>query len=247
MSMKSNNSFQAIALAAGKGTRMGSDLPKVLVPLCGRPVIAHVLDALQAVGITEPVVVVGYRAEVVRETLGDRVAYAFQDEQRGSGHAVICARQAADGAENLLVMCGDSPLFKVETIRLLMETHLQEQAAVTLASAVLADPTGYGRIIRAENGDVAGIAEEKVATDEQRAVKEINGGLYAFDADWLWENIGLMRENTAGELCLTEMVDIAIMQCRRVATAAASPDEVAGINTPEQLRAAENVLSARGC
>lgn len=232
-------------LAAGKGTRMGSDMPKVLVPLCGRPVITHVLDALGAAGITCPVVVVGYRAEAVRETLGGCVAYAFQDEQRGSGHAVICARQAADGEENLVVMCGDSPLFRVETIRLLMETHLQEQAVVTLASAVLDDPTGYGRIIRTVNGDVAGIAEEKVATDEQRAVNEINGGLYAFDADWLWENIGRMRENAAGELCLTEMVDIAIMQGRRVATVPASPDEVAGINTPEQLLAAELILSER--
>lgn len=242
----SSDSFQAIILAAGKGTRMGSDLPKVLVPLCGQPVIAHILDALCKVGIARPLVIIGYRAEMVREALGDRAVYALQPEQRGSGHAVMCAREAAQGARHVLIMCGDSPLFKVETIRSLMDVHVSEGAAITLAAAVLEDPHGYGRILRGSNGEVIGVAEEKIATDEQRAIREINGGLYAFDAQWLWENIHLMTENEAWELCLTEMVDIAITQGKRVITVSAAEEEVAGINTPEQLRAAERVLQERG-
>ena len=173
----STSGFQAIVLAAGKGTRMGSDLPKVLLPVCGRPVVTHILDALAGVGIPQPVVVIGYKAEMVKEALGSRVIYALQEEQRGSGHAVMCARDAAGDAENILVMCGDSPLFKVETISAVMEAHVREGAVIALASAVLDDPTGYGRILRSANGDVLGVAEEKIATGEQKAVREINGGL----------------------------------------------------------------------
>jgi bifunctional UDP-N-acetylglucosamine pyrophosphorylase/glucosamine-1-phosphate N-acetyltransferase len=241
-----SNGFQAIILAAGKGTRMGSDLPKVLLSLAGRPVLAHVLDSLAQVGITRPVVVIGAGGELVKETLGDCCIYAVQEEQLGSGHAVMCARDAAGHAENILVMCGDSPLFRVETIRSVMEAHLRERATITLVSAVLEDSSGYGRILRGPGGEVSGIVEEKLAAEEQRAIKEINGGLYAFDAPWLWESIGLMRRNKAGEYCLTEMVDVALAQGRRVITVTASPDEVAGINTPEQLRAAERVLRRRG-
>jgi len=237
--------FQAIILAAGKGTRMGSDLPKVLLSLAGRPVLAHVLDSLAQVGITRPVVVIGTGGERVKETLGDCCIYTVQDEQLGSGHAVMCARDAAGHAENILVMCGDSPLFRVETIRSVMEAHLRERVTITLVAAVLDDPSGYGRILRTPNEDVAGIVEEKLASDEQKAISEINGGLYAFDAPWLWENIGLMRRNEAGEECLTEMVDIALAQGRRVIAVTASPDEVAGINTREQLRFAERVLLTR--
>ncbi len=245
MSQMKTSDFQAIVLAAGKGTRMGSDLPKVLLPVCGRPVITYILDALDRVGIPQPVVIIGYKAEKVRDALGSRVIYALQEEQRGSGHAVMCAREAAGDAKDLLVMCGDSPLFRVETISAVMDAHVCEDAVITLASAILDDPTGYGRILRGPNGDVVGVAEEKIATPEQKAVKEINGGLYAFDGDWLWENIHLLHENEAGELCLTEMVDIAIAQGRKVIAVPIPAEEVAGINTPEQLRAAERVLSER--
>ncbi|MCX6377291.1 MAG: NTP transferase domain-containing protein [Armatimonadetes bacterium] len=237
--------FQAVILAAGKGTRMGSDLPKVLLSLAGRPVLAHILDSLAQVGITRPVVVIGTGGELVRGTLGDCCIYAVQEEQLGSGHAVMCARDATQDADNILVMCGDSPLFRVETIRSVMEAHLRERATITLVSAILDDPRGYGRVLRGPGGEVSGIVEEKLATEEQKAIGEINGGLYAFDAPWLWENIGLMRRNEAGEYCLTEMVEIAISQGCRVIAVSASPDEVAGINTPDQLLAAERVLLAR--
>lgn len=242
--MENTGDFQAIVLAAGRGSRMGSDLPKVLLPLLGRPMLAHILDVLSEAGIPRPVAVVGQRSELIRAALGDACLYARQVVQRGSGHAVACARQAAGKARNILVVCGDSPLFRAETIRSLMEAHVKEQATVTLTSAVLQEPRGYGRILR-EDGDVVGIAEEKIATEEQKAIREINGGCYAFEARWLWLNLGEMRENQAGEYCLTEMVDIAIRQGRRVITVTAEADEVAGVNTPEQLQAAERILARR--
>jgi bifunctional UDP-N-acetylglucosamine pyrophosphorylase/glucosamine-1-phosphate N-acetyltransferase len=224
---------------------MGSDLPKVLLPLCGRPMLAHILDVISELGVARPVIVVGKNGDLVRETLGGAYRYTCQEEQLGSGHAVLCARETALGSKNVLIMCGDSPLFKVETVRSLMETHVRKQATITLASAILDDPRGYGRILRAPTGNIMGIVEEKPATPKQKAIKEINGGCYAFDAEWLWENIELMHANETGEYCLTEMVDIAIAQGKKVITVSAEADEVAGVNTPDQLLAAENILRAR--
>lgn len=244
-STRVESEFQAIVLAAGRGSRMGSDLPKVLLPVYGKPMVAHILDLLAKVGICSPVVVVGKGGDLVREALGDCCLYADQPEQRGSGHAVICAREAASGSRHVLVMCGDSPLFRVETVRALMEAHLSEGAAVSLVSATLDDPHGYGRILRAPDGSVVGVVEEKIATEAQRAILEINGGCYAFRSDWLWANIDQMPVNEVGEQCLTSMVDIAIEQGLRVIAAPCSADEVAGVNTPEQLRSAEAALASR--
>lgn len=252
MSLRSPHadSFQAVVLAAGKGTRIGSagpGGPKVLLPLRGRPMLTYILGALAEVGIARPVVVVGKDGEKpIGEALGDACRYALQEEQLGSGHAVMCARAAVGDSKDILVMCGDSPLFKAETIRLLMETHVRERAAITLTSAVLENPHGYGRILRDRAGSVMGIVEEKPATDEQKGIKEVNGGCYAFEADWLWENIWSMHRNQAGEYCLTELVEIAITQGGKVVTVPAEPEEVIGINTPAQLEAAEAVLLRRG-
>ncbi|HET6454263.1 MAG TPA: NTP transferase domain-containing protein [Armatimonadota bacterium] len=237
--------FQAAVLAAGKGKRMGSDLPKVLLPLCGRPIICHVLSLLAEVGIRRPVIVISREGDAIRETLGDDYSYVVQGEQLGSGHAVLCAREAAQGAKNIIVMCGDSPLFRVETIRSLMREHVRHQATITLTSAILDDPAGYGRILRNPSGEVSGIIEEKMASDEQKSIEEINGGCYGFDAEWLWGNIGLMTRNEAGEYCLTEMVDIAIRQGRKVITVSSGQDEVAGINTPAHLKQAERMLCSK--
>lgn len=237
--------FQGIVLAAGKGRRMGGDLPKVLLPLCGRPIISYVIGVLADVGIPRPVIVTSREGDDVRKTLGDEYRYVLQDEQLGSGHAVLCAREAAKGTRNIIVMCGDSPLFQVETVYSLMLEHIHRSAVITLVSAVLDDPRGYGRVLRDSAGEVSGIVEEKLASDEQKAIEEINGGCYGFDADWLWENIGLMTRNEAGEYCLTEMVDIAIRQGRRVITVSSGPDEVAGINTHAQLEQAEHILRGR--
>ena len=240
------NDFHAIILAAGKGSRMGVDIPKVLIPLCVRPMISHILDALADLGISAPVIVVGKQHQAFEETLNGEIIYAVQEEQYGSGHAVMCARDASPTTGHLLVMCGDSPLFRVETIHTLMNTHRAAGSAVTLVSALLDDPYGYGRILRNASGEITGVAEEKSATPEQKAVREINGGCYAFIAQWLWDNIHLLTRNEAGELNLTQMVDIAIRQGLKVSSVTAAPDEVAGINTPDQLRRAEEILTVRG-
>ena len=233
---------------------MGADVPKVLLPLCGRPMLAYILDALAEVGVSRLIVVVGKGGEQVKEAFGEGNKYVRQEEQLGSGHAVLCARESARGSTSspqagssyVLVMCGDSPLFRTETIRSLMNAHVREHAAVSLASAILEDPRGYGRIIRGTDGEIAGIVEEKLATDAQKTVKEINGGCYAFDAEWLWANIEALTSNEAGEYCLTEMVDIALAQDRRVIAVSAAPDEVAGVNTPSQLKDAEKIIRSRG-
>ena len=225
---------------------MRSDLPKVLLPLCGRPMLAYVLDVLAEVGILRPIIVVAESGEsVIRDAVGDGHQYVLQEEQLGSGHAVLCAREVARTSENVLVMCGDSPLFLAETVRSLIRSHVSEQAVAALTSAALTRPEGYGRVLRTKDGNVAGVVEEVLATDEQKEIKEVNGGCYAFDGPWLWENIGGMSRNEIGEYCLTEMVDMAIQQGERVVTVSAKPDEVAGVNTPAQLLEAEAVLRAR--
>lgn len=240
------NDFQAIVLAAGKGSRMGVDIPKTLIPLYGKPMISYILDAISVLGIDAPVIVVGKQHQAFDDVLGGGFVYVVQEEQLGSGHAVMCARDASTSDGHVLVMCGDSPLFRVETIRALMNTHRTDGSAVTLISALLDDPFGYGRILRSASGEITGVAEEKNASSEQKAVREINGGCYAFIAQWLWDNINLLTRNEACELNLTEMVDIAIRQGLKVSSVTAGPDEVAGVNTPDQLHQAKEILMARG-
>lgn len=238
--------FGAIVLAAGKGTRMKSDLPKVLHPLLGRPMVTFVLDALAQLGIEKPVVIVGFHADQVKETLGNQYRYALQSEQKGSGHAVACSQSEAEGiAKNLLILCGDSPLFKLETMRSLMQTHLKTNAAITLTSANLDNPTGYGRILRNSSQEITGIVEEKDATENQKKVREVNGGLYAFNSEWLWKNIGKMKLNQKGEYCLTDLVGVAIEQGFCVSAVPAVEEELQGVNTPEHLQKAEQILKSR--
>lgn len=244
MEMQMNNDFQAIVLAAGKGSRMGSNLPKALIPLCGKPMISYILDLLAQLGMKSPVVVVGHNRDMVISTLGSSCIYAIQEKQLGSGDAVSSAKNQSPKDGHLLIMCGDSPLFRVETAAALIHRHRESNAAVTLVSAVLDDPYGYGRILRNNNGSIAGIAEEKTADDVQKQIKEINGGCYAFNAHWLWSNIELLTQNAAGEYCLTEMVDIAVSQNQIVESVPALPYEVAGVNTPEQLHQAELLVSS---
>ena len=240
----------AIVLAAGKGERLRAaahtDLPKVLIPILGRPMIAYVLDAIREAGIGDITLVVGYQADKVRAALGEAYRYIFQKMQLGSGHAVLCAREALAGvSENVLVLCGDSPLFTSETIRLLAEHHRQTGAAITLVSAMPDDPSGYGRILRNAAGGIRAIVEEKGASDETKAIREVNGGAYAFRAEWLWANIERMRVNAAGELNLTDLVEIAVSDGETVQTISCDPQEILGINTPEQLAEVETLLGTK--
>lgn len=238
-----NNNLHAIVLAGGKGSRMGSDIPKVLIPLCGKPMILYVLDILNAVEIQNPVIVVGSNRQKIIDALGSRYYYAVQEEQLGSGHAVMCAKEFLPNDGYLIVMCGDSPLFRAETISSLISHHINTHAAITLVSATLDEPYGYGRVVRNAEGSILGIAEEGAATTEEKLIKEVNGGCYAFDARWLWNNIGLMTQNAAGEYCLTEMVNIAVSQGLPIEAVTAYPHEIQGVNTYEQLLYAERIIS----
>jgi bifunctional UDP-N-acetylglucosamine pyrophosphorylase/glucosamine-1-phosphate N-acetyltransferase len=243
----------ALVLAAGQGTRMNSDLAKVLHPMHGRPLLGHVLQALDQLGVGRTLVVIGHQRERVRAAFPDvEVEWVVQAEQRGTGHAVLMAGPAlADFAGTLLVVCGDTPLLRSATLHALLDGHAASGAAVTVLSAVVPDPTGYGRIVHGEDGGITTIVEERDATAEQRTIAEINSGIYAFQYPAL---VGVLAELTAhnvqGEYYLTDTV--ALLQRRgHKAAVVCGPDhrELLGINTPDQLLEAERIhleLGSRG-
>ncbi len=239
---------RGLILAAGRGTRFqtGEPMPKVLRPVLGKPMVAWVIETLRAARVDDITLVVGFLAREVMGALGDGFRYAVQEEQSGSGHAVACARDAFRGFDGpLVIMCGDSPLFGAETVRKMLAEHRSSGAAAVLTSASLADPSGYGRILRDQSGRITGIVEQKCATPEQRAISEVNGGAYVFDAGWLYRNIHLMARNEAGEYNLTDMIRVALEQGRTISTVQCDPDELLGVNSPEQLAVVEEILRGR--
>ncbi|MGQ9454707.1 MAG: NTP transferase domain-containing protein [Armatimonadota bacterium] len=240
-----------VVLAGGRGTRFVSSGavpgPKILQELAGRPLIAYVLDVLREAGIGRIVVIVGYCADELHRVLGGGVEYAYQDVQLGSGHALMCASELLRGVQApVVVMCGDSPLFRASTVRAMVETQYKTGCKVVLAGAVLDDPSGYGRIVRDGAGRVVRIVEESCASELERGVREVNGGAYVFWTPWLVENMSGMRRNEAGEYNLTDMVRIACERGEDVCVVDCEPDEVLGVNTPYDLERAERVLRSRG-
>mgnify|MGYP000161818715 CR=1 FL=1 len=248
--------LSAIILAAGKGTRMQSDLPKVCHPVGGRPMVCAVIDACLEAGCVRVVVVVGYKQELVREACagyGDRVEYAVQDEQLGTGHAVMCARGAyerelASGGEgDAFVLCGDGPLIRAETLRTLLELHRNTQAAGTLATARLDDPTGYGRVVRSEDGRFARIVEQKNATPGELAIREVNPSYYIFGVGGLFRSLERVTKNeTTGEYYVTDVPAILLADGGRVEVIdAVPPEDILSINTLEQLAEVDRIYRSR--
>ena len=238
----------ALVLAAGMGKRMNSDLPKVLHPMAGRPLLAHVLGALDELGVGRKVVVIGHQREKVREAFADRddLEWAVQAEQRGTGHACQMAAPAlGDFAGTLLIVCGDTPLLTAGTLHALLQTHKASVASVTVLSMRLPDPKGYGRIIRdthsSEGHAIERIVEEKDATPEQRAIDEVNSGIYAFDYTALTSVLSrLTADNSQGEYYLTDTVSLLQSLGKKAAVlCAADHRELLGINTVDQLAEAE--------
>ncbi len=175
----------AVLLAAGQGTRMKSDLPKVLHPVCGMPMIAHSLAAMKAASNETPVVVIGHAAEAVREFLGETARCVVQDPQLGTGHAVQQAESALRGKTDLvLVAYADMPLLRSEILRRLVETQRVNTGPLTMLTVNAADPRGFGRVVRGPDGSVQAIVEEAAATEEQLSIHELNVGAYCFSADW---------------------------------------------------------------
>jgi bifunctional UDP-N-acetylglucosamine pyrophosphorylase / glucosamine-1-phosphate N-acetyltransferase len=237
----------AVVLAAGKGTRMKSDLPKVLVPVCGRPMIEFVLDALDAVDIDETLVVVGYRQDAVRAALAGRprIAFVEQTEQQGTGHAVmVCRPKLAGHAGAVLVLTGDSPLVQRSSLAQLLGEFDRLRPACLLGTARKERPDGLGRIVRDANGGFVAIVEEKDATPEQRMIKEVNMSTYVFSCpDLLFALDRLTAENRQREYYLTDCPGILKAAGRTVrALDVLQPCEALSINTPEELSVVEGVM-----
>lgn len=235
----SEPSLTAVIMAAGKSTRMKSRLPKPLHPLCGKPLLAYILDACSAAGASRLVVVVGHEAERVKEAFRDRCEFVLQEEQMGTGHAVMVTHPLLEGYEgDLLVLPGDTPLIDSDTLRRLAEHHRATGAAATLLSAVLPHAAGmYGRVLRDETGKVLGVVEAKDATPEQLAVREINTSIYCFNAPALFNALKQVRpDNAQGEYYLTDVIALLTREGRKVEAVTADDWQVTlGVNTRVEL------------
>ncbi len=236
-------------LAAGKGTRMKSSLPKVLHEVVYHPILSYVLRAAKEVGADDICTVIGHGAEEVRSAFEGQTSFVLQKEQKGTGHAVREGLAAFEGHKHgtVLVLCGDTPLLRGETLARLCACHESNGAAVTVMTAELENPFGYGRIIRDENGDLLRIVEQRDASEEERAVREINSGVYCFDLSFLRDAVfKLQNDNEQGELYLTDTIAIAGREGRKVVAFRIDDfEEVKGINDRLQLAEAAKILRRR--
>ncbi|MED3746082.1 bifunctional UDP-N-acetylglucosamine diphosphorylase/glucosamine-1-phosphate N-acetyltransferase GlmU [Peribacillus psychrosaccharolyticus] len=238
----------AIILAAGQGTRMKSKLYKVLHPVCGKPMVQHVVDQVKQLRTEEIVTVIGHGAELVQDQLGASSQYALQDKQLGTTHAVMQAKQILAGkAGTTLVICGDTPLIKAETMEALISIHEEADAKATILTAAADNPAGYGRVIRNELGQVQKIVEHKDANESELTVKEINTGTYCFDNEALFNALKkVSNENVQGEYYLPDVIEILKAQ-GEVVTAYQTNDfnETMGVNDRIALSEAEKIMRKR--
>ena len=242
------NKWTAVVLAAGKGTRMKSNLPKVLHPVMGKPMVLHVVDKSYQAGAENVLAIVGFGSESVEAVLTGKARVVEQKEQLGTGHAV---QQCIPALENyqgdVMILCGDTPLLRVETLSDLMDKHQKSGASATVLTALLDNPMGYGRILRSDSGQVLGIVEEKDATEVQRKVQEINTGIYCFKSLDLVEALkSLTNDNAQGEYYLTDTLAYLNKVDKPVgAQILLDEDESLGVNSRVQLAQAEQILRQR--
>lgn len=236
-----------IVLAAGKGTRMRSRLPKMLHLLAGKPLVLHALEIAASLGGEKPILVVGHGEDAVRQAVGEAARFAVQEEQLGTAHAVLAAEPLASGeAEFIVVTYGDMPLLKPETLQKLVAMQQNNPGPFTLLTVEMDDPHGFGRVLRSREGTVKAVVEEAVATPEQLAVHELNVGVYCFRADWLWPALRRIQKSPKGEYFLTDLVEVATRENLPIqALKTDDPDEAIGINTRVHLAEAEAVLLKR--
>ena len=242
------NNTMAIVLAAGKGTRMKSKKSKLVQKIYGKEVVRRAVENAKKAGVGEIVAVVGYMKEEVMAVLGDKVKYAVQDEMLGTGHAVLQAKEYLKGKKGkVLVLNGDVPLIRPETLNKLLEKSIENKEYATLLTAIYDNPKGYGRIVRDEGGNVAAIVEEKDTTDEQKEIKEINAGIYCFDIEELLSALeNLSPNNAQGEYYITDVIEI--MNKKGLKTGAVVVEdntEILGINDRIQLEMLTKVLQMR--
>lgn len=238
----------AVVLAAGQGTRMKSTLPKVLHPIAGKPMVNWALDTVSETGAEPIVLVIGHGADQVRQTVGARAMFVEQTEQRGTGHAVLQARETLRGkADTILITYGDMPLIKTTTLQQLVARHTATHATITMLTLIADDSMAFGRIVRDVNQRVIGIVEEADATTAQLAIKELNCGVYCFDAEWLWGRLDQLKPSgKKSEYYLTDLVAIAVTEhCPIETIISHDVDEMIGVNTRVQLAQAEKIMRTR--
>jgi len=240
--------FKTLILAAGKGTRMGSELAKVLHQIHGRPLLDYVIDVAKAAGSEEIVVIVGHQGELVRKTFAGRdLIFVEQHEQLGTGHAVLQARNAFAGYDgDVLILCGDVPLLPLATIERLGDEHAASRAVVSVLTAEVENPKGYGRIVKDGAGTLKKIVEERDATDEERTIREINSGIYLAASSFLFAAVSrIANNNNQREYYLTDIIEMANRERLMVqACLAEDARSVMGINTPEELQQAAEYRAA---
>ena len=238
--------YGAVVLAAGRSTRMNSRIPKVLHRVCGREMIGLVVYSARSTGLEPTVVVVSPGAHAVRESLGDAVKYAEQEAPGGTGHAVLQARSELQGVENVVVLMGDMPLIRPETLEDMKRLHEESGACATVLTAVHDNPNGYGRIVRSPNGSVSGIVEEADADADTLAVSEVNTGAYCFRASWLWDTLPKVPASSSGEVYATDLIAAAARQGERIETLSIlDADEALGVNSRIDLSEVSAAMQRR--
>lgn len=237
----------ALILAAGQGKRIKSDLPKVLHKVCGKEMLKHVIDSIRKSGIDDIDVIIGKGAELVKERTSDKeVSYSLQAEQLGTGHAVKCAEEFLRGKKGVVaVFTGDTPLIKQSTIERLFNDHIQNKNAATILTAIVDDPTGYGRIVREKN-EVLKIVEHKDCTEDELKITEMNSGIYCFDIELLVDALNKLKNNNEqGEYYLTDVIEILKSKNETVGAVITDYEETIGVNSRVQLAQAEEILKSR--
>jgi bifunctional UDP-N-acetylglucosamine pyrophosphorylase / glucosamine-1-phosphate N-acetyltransferase len=248
-------SRQIVILAAGKGTRMAGataePMPKVLIPLRGKPVIKYLLEEVAGVEQDiQPVIVVGFMSELVKEELGPEYLYSLQTEQFGTGHAVLCAKPQIT-AENFIVLYGDMPFVRAASLQKLIDLHEHNSAKISMFTGIVPNFEGayedfkaFGRIIRDDNSHISKIQEYVDSTDEQKSITEVNPGIYMFNSEWLWPNLEKIgSSNAQGEVYLTDIVELAIKDGQKIESLPIAPEEIYGINTPDHLAHAQTLIT----
>ena len=241
-----------LILAAGKGTRMGTLEPKVLVSLNGKPLIKYLLESLDSkFSKSDIYIVVGYEKDLVKNVVGQDYNYVEQTEQLGTGHAVMCAKDAISNKfDNVLVLYGDMPFISIQTINDIINKHSEKMADLTMATISVDNFDSwqscfydFGRIVRDDSHRPIKIVEKKDATPEELAIKEVNPSYFCFNSNWLWENIAKIKaDNAQKEYYLTDLLALAIKSNAKIETISINPKEGIGINTPEQLKFAEKII-----
>jgi bifunctional UDP-N-acetylglucosamine pyrophosphorylase/glucosamine-1-phosphate N-acetyltransferase len=246
--------FRFIILAAGKGTRMRSEIPKTLTPIGGKPILQHLYESVKASGVDGvPIIVVGHERDQLCANFGGVCEYVVQEEQLGTAHAVKVCRDVVRGADAIIVLYGDHPFVSARTLRDLALLHEKSQTVLTMMTTTIPSFEGWysaylywGRVLRDLHGHIMGIREYKDAMESERGIREVNPSFFCFDARWLWENIGQVKNfNAKHEFYLTDLVELAVTQGHEIASMSIPPEEAVGVNNPEECAIAEAVLAKR--